>query len=92
LPRVTLVQEGRLIEYEDFSVKIEPLRGDTYPVIVLRSPAGEGRSALRLPFDPDSLGDILFDLGESVRGPARPATREPSSPALSAPSSTRAWA
>ena len=67
-----------MIDYEDFSVKIEPMRGDTYPVIVLRSPAGEGRSAFRLPFDPDSLGDLLVDLGQSVRGPDRPATREAS--------------
>jgi outer membrane protein assembly factor BamD (BamD/ComL family) len=54
--------------YEDFSLKIEPKRGDVYPVIVLRSPAGEGRSSFKLPFDPDEIGDILFDLGQAVRG------------------------
>ena len=57
-----------MIEYEDFSLKIEPRRGEIYPVIVLRSPAGEGRSLFRLPFDPDEIGDILFDLGRTVRG------------------------
>jgi outer membrane protein assembly factor BamD (BamD/ComL family) len=57
-----------MIEYEDFSVKIEPRRGDTYPVIVLHSPAGEGRSELRLPFDLDRFGDVLTGLSEAVRG------------------------
>jgi outer membrane protein assembly factor BamD (BamD/ComL family) len=57
-----------MMEYEDFSLKIEPRRGEAYPVIVLRSPAGEGRSSFRLPFDPDEIGDILFDLGQTVRG------------------------
>ena len=57
-----------MIEYEDFSLKIEPKRGEVYPVIVLRSPAGEGRSSFKLPFDPDEIGDILFDLGRTVRG------------------------
>ena len=32
-----------MIQYADFSLKIEPRRGDVYPVIVLRSPAGEDR-------------------------------------------------
>ena len=40
-----------MIQYEDFSIKIEPQREGAYPVIVLRSPAGEGRSSFRLPFD-----------------------------------------
>jgi tetratricopeptide (TPR) repeat protein len=59
---------GTVITYEDFSLKIEPKRGDHYPVIVLRSPAGEGRSSFHLPFDPYEIGDILFDLGQTVRG------------------------
>ena len=48
-----------MIQYEDFSIKIEPQREDVYPVIVLRSPAGEGRSSFHLPFDPDDLGGML---------------------------------
>jgi hypothetical protein len=72
-----------MIEYEDFSIKIEPLRGDIYPVIVLRSPAGEGRSSFRLPFDPDEIGDMLFDLGQSVRGSKSARFRE------AAPGATR---
>jgi formylglycine-generating enzyme required for sulfatase activity len=69
-----------MIEYEDFSLKIEPKQGEVYPVFVLRSPAGEGRSSFRLPFDLDEAGDILFDLGQTVRrsGQASPAaTRTP---------------
>jgi hypothetical protein len=57
-----------MIEYEDFSLKIEPRRGDVYPVIVLQSPAGEGRSEFRLPYEPDQIGEVLFSLGEAVRG------------------------
>jgi hypothetical protein len=62
-----------MIEYEDFSIKIEPQREGLYPVIVLRSPAGQGQSSFRLPVDPDELGD----LGEMVRstGPKRDAVR-----------------
>ncbi len=60
-----------MIRYEDFSLKIEPSREEVFPVIVLRSPAGEGRSQFRLPFLPDEIGDILFDLGETVRGSSK---------------------
>jgi len=56
-----------VIEYEDISLKIEPKQGEFYPVIVLKSPAGEGRSTLTLPFNPDDVGDILFDLSQTVR-------------------------
>ncbi len=72
-----------MIQYEDFSLKIEPRRGDLYPVIVLRSPAGEGRSQFKLPFDPDELGNILVDLGEAVRSSAEKVVRE------TAPGATR---
>ena len=72
-----------MIQYEDFSLKIEPKRGDLYPVIVLRSPAGEGRSHFTLPFDPDELGNILADLGEAVRGSPEKVVRE------AAPGATR---
>ncbi len=71
-----------MIVYEDFSVKIEPKRGDVYPVIVLRSPAGEGRSTFRLPFDPAELGTLLVGLGDSVRG-VEPA--QPEAPAAATP-------
>ncbi|HSR32677.1 MAG TPA: CHAT domain-containing protein, partial [Anaerolineae bacterium] len=56
-----------MIEYEDFSLKIEPRRGDIYPVIVLQSPAGEGRSEFRLPYDANQIGEVLADLADVVR-------------------------
>ncbi len=56
-----------MIEYEDFSVKIEPRQDDVYPVIVLDSPAGQGRGAFKLPFRPEELGPLLADLGHTVR-------------------------
>jgi hypothetical protein len=56
-----------MIQYEDFSLKIEPKRGDVCPVIVLRSPASEGRSKFELPFTTDELGDILSDPGQTPR-------------------------
>jgi formylglycine-generating enzyme required for sulfatase activity len=72
-----------MIQYEDFSIKIEPQRDDVYPVIVLRSPAGEARSSFHLPFDPDDLGDLLVDLGQTVRGTGQRPMRE------TAPGATR---
>ena len=39
------------IEYIDFEVEIGELTADGYPVAVLRSPAGEPRGMLRLPFE-----------------------------------------
>jgi hypothetical protein len=59
---------AKMIQYEDFSLKIEPKHGEVYPVIVLSSPAGEGRSTFQLPFDLDELGSVLFELGRTVRG------------------------
>ena len=73
----------KMIEYEDFSLKIEPKRGEVYPVIVLRSPAGEGRSSFTLPFDPNEIGDILFDLGRTVRSGGGTPRREVSPAATS---------
>ena len=55
------------MEYEDFSIKIEPRQGETYPVIVLRSPAGEGRGVFRPPFDPQKLAEYAPNLDEAVR-------------------------
>jgi hypothetical protein len=80
-PSQDTVEMSKMIEYEDFSLKIEPKRGDAYPVIVLHSPAGEGRSSFKLPFDPDKIGDILFDLGRTVRGGGQVPLRDVSSAA-----------
>jgi hypothetical protein len=45
------LSERRGIEYIDFEVEIGEQTADGYPVAVLRSPAGEPRGMLRLPFD-----------------------------------------
>jgi len=55
------------LEYEDFSIKIEPKQGDAYPVIVLNSPAGKGRASLILPFNPDTLVESAVKLEQEVR-------------------------
>ncbi len=70
------------MEYEDFSIKIEPRQGDAYPVIVLRSPAGEGRSQFTPPFDPARLAEQAATLDQEVRT-RQPASRD-ASPAATA--------
>ena len=45
------LSERRGIEYIDFEVEIGEQSDDGYPVTVLRSPAGEPRGVLRLPFE-----------------------------------------
>jgi hypothetical protein len=71
----------QMIEYQDFSLRIEPERGEVYPVSVLRSPAGEGRSTFRLPFAPDEIGPTLSDLGQMVRGSGQASVRHLHQPA-----------
>ncbi len=71
------------VEYRDFSLKIEPDEDGGYTALVLQSPAGEGRSTFRLPFDPEAIGPLLVDLGQVVRG-AQP-TIAPAPPAAAGP-------
>lgn len=75
------------MEYEDFSIKVEPKRrdeqGDYFPIYVSKSPAGEGASKLRLPFDPKHAGDLLVALEETVRSGA--ATRSVAEGAMRTP-------
>lgn len=60
------------MEYLDFSIKIEPKREGVYPISV-SSPAGDARSSFQL--DPDTLGTLLSNLGETVRSAGLTATR-----------------
>ncbi len=48
--------------YLDFELEIGVGQGRDYPVAVLRSPAGEARSTMRLPFDEIQLESRLKDL------------------------------
>ncbi len=57
-----------MIAYDNFAVKLEPRQGEVYPVIVLDSPAGQGRGQFKLPLWPETLGPLLVDLGRAVRG------------------------
>ncbi|MDH3294403.1 MAG: hypothetical protein OER95_08795, partial [Acidimicrobiia bacterium] len=48
--------------YVDFEIEIGPGQGRTYPVAVIRSPAGEARSTMRFPYDEIALDNRLKDL------------------------------
>ena len=45
--------------YLDFELEIGPAEGGEYPVAVLHSPAGEGRTKMRFPFDSATLTNRL---------------------------------
>jgi outer membrane protein assembly factor BamB len=45
--------------YLDFELEIGPAEGGVYPVVVLHSPAGEGRTKMRFPFDGPTLTNRL---------------------------------
>lgn len=55
------------MEYLDFIVRIEAKRGEVFDVGI-ESPAGEGTSELRLPYDSDQLIALMGSLGQNVRG------------------------
>jgi hypothetical protein len=56
------LSEYRSIEYLDLEIEIGPRGDEGYPVAVLRSPAGEPRGALRLPFEGLELENKLQSL------------------------------
>jgi hypothetical protein len=56
------------VEYADFSIKIEPMSGDAFPVFVNESPAGAARAFFRLPFSDAELKIILSNFIEQIRG------------------------
>jgi outer membrane protein assembly factor BamB len=45
--------------YLDFELEIGPAEGGVYPVVVLHSPAGEGRTKMQFPFDGPTLTNRL---------------------------------
>jgi tetratricopeptide (TPR) repeat protein len=63
-PRREQVQ-ARAYRTFDFSLKIEPQQAGEYPVIVIGSPAGEGRGVLRLPA-PLEIGALLDQVMERL--------------------------
>ena len=62
---------GEAPGYLEFEVEVGSGRGREYPVAVLRSPEGEARETLRLPYAPAALDARLAALQEALRGPAR---------------------
>lgn len=51
------------MDTQDFSIKIQPPRGRSYPVFVLDSPAGQGKGRLRLPSD---FGELRYPWEEPI--------------------------
>jgi formylglycine-generating enzyme required for sulfatase activity len=74
-----------MMEYEDFSLKIEAKRGEVYPVSVLHSPAGEAHASFQLPFAPDKFKDLRFGMGDEVRRSGRAPQRHVSPAATRKP-------
>jgi formylglycine-generating enzyme required for sulfatase activity len=48
--------------YLDFEIQVGPGRGRDYPVVVVRSPAGEAQETMHFPFDRIELDNRLKDL------------------------------
>ena len=61
-----------MTQYLDFEIRIAPGSGQDYPVVVLKSPAGETTGILRLPFDPSQLASLLQGIETAVRDSAFP--------------------
>lgn len=61
-----------MTKYLDFEIHVAPGSGQDYPVVVLKSPAGETTGILRLPFDPAQLASQLQDIETAVRDSAFP--------------------
>lgn len=66
------------IDYLDFAVKIEPGIAGSYPVLVLASPAGQGRGRFLAASSPLESAHLLDRLGLAVRATSRmpPGCRE----------------
>lgn len=61
-------------QYMDFSIRIGPSREGIYPVSV-SSPAGEGLSSFKIPFERSEFGPILGALSKAVQHPDSQASR-----------------
>ncbi len=54
------------MRYLDFEIEIAPGTDGDYPVEVIRSPAGEARGSLRLPYDAGQLAERLRDIEMAI--------------------------
>jgi WD40 repeat protein len=60
--------EAKAMQYLDFDLEIGQGLGQTYPVAVIRSPAGEARGTLHFPFDEAALKDYLDQVQAALDG------------------------
>ena len=56
------------MQYLDFDLEIGPGSGQTYPVAVIRSPAGEAHGTLNFPFDEAALKERLDQVQTALAG------------------------
>src|ERR1051326_5003889 len=56
------------MQYLDFDLEIGPGSGQTYPVAVIRSPAGEAHGTLHFPFDEAALKERLDQVQTALAG------------------------
>jgi CHAT domain-containing protein len=61
-----------MTQYLEFEIHIAPGSGQDYPVVVMKSPAGEATGTLRIPFDPAQLASQLHGIETAVRDSAFP--------------------
>ena len=73
-----LLEERRRIEYLDFELEIGPEAGGAYPIAVLRSPGGEPRGTLNLPFQGLELENKLQALRLALLSSSATVRRMPS--------------
>lgn len=59
-------------QYLEFEIHIAPGSGQDYPVVVMKSPAGETTGTLRIPFEPSQLASQLQGIETAVRDSAFP--------------------
>lgn len=57
------------LRFQDFEIEISPGVAGQYLVAVLRSPSGQARAAMRLPFDPSELAERLTAVEDAILAP-----------------------
>ncbi len=73
------------LEYLDFELRIGDKKGQSYPVAVIRSPAGEVTSRLTLPFSGPELEKLLADFEGMMQRSRETRMRRIGEPALDTP-------
>ncbi len=72
-----------VFDYANFDFKIEQIDSTSCQVLVLDSPAGQGSVICELPFDLDSIGGMMVDLGQQItRGMTVPTSSQRTATAI----------